>query len=423
MKSKPTTLNQSLLNPKQEISSHKEEPKLKLRKPSFYIPESMENNEFNSNISEKKNDIEVCINNSYSFKSGPDFDTFCQPFFHGTYQKIRMPFFRMPIGDQSKFQSGITCMQEKGNGNNFKFPPNHFLLNRLDNEKEDYFKEINDETKNKNDNKINGKNDEPNFLFNNLRGSFYNNWIQEKNNLGLNSFVNKETNSSNIINNCGTKFFTNHNYGYKCSCSKTQCNRKYCECFNSGNYCVDCNCKNCSNKPPANIYTNKHPSDELSKNKKSKIICTCTKSGCNKNYCECFKSGQKCSLLCRCISCENNDQITNKHYNKNNDNFESCLVNSIFIIKNNITIENTKNKKNYEKFKTTLDEGVAPPAQGDFMAICKKRNREEKKYDKINFVNNKKISNNSHEVNRFNNSLFDKNGKIILSKINLIQAN
>ena len=422
MKSKPTTSNKCLLNKKQENFSLKEEPNSKLIKPSFYIPESTENNEFNSNISEKKNDIEICINNSYSFKSGPDYDMFCQPFFHGTYQKIRMPFFRMPMGDQSKLQSCITYMQEKGNDNNFKFAPNHFLLNRLDNEKEDYFKEIKDKSKNRNDNKINDKNSEFNYLFNNFRENFFNNWIQEKNNLSLNTNMNKETNSSNYINTSGTKFFTNHNYGYKCSCSKTQCNRKYCECFNSGNYCVDCNCKNCSNKPPANIYTNKHPSDELSKNKKSKIICTCTKSGCNKNYCECFKSGQKCSMLCRCISCENNDQITNNHYIKNNDNFECCLVNSIFIIKNIIIIENTKNKKNCEKFKTTLDEEVAPPAQGDFVAICKKRNREEKNYDKINSINNKKISNNSHEVNRFNNSLFDKNGKIILSNINLIKA-
>ena len=416
MKNKPTTSSQCLLNQKQKSFSHKEEPKPKLIKPSFYIPETKESNEFSSNISEKKNDIEVCISNSYSFKSGPDYDMFCQPFFRGTYQKIRMPFFRMPMGDQSKFQSCATSMQEKGNDNNFKFAPNYFLLNRLDNEKEDYFKEIKDESKNKNDNKNN------NYLFNNLREDFYNNWIQEKNNLSLNTSMNKEKNSSNNINNSGTKFFTNHNYGYKCSCSKTQCNRKYCECFNSGNYCVDCNCKNCTNKPPANIYTNKHPSDELSKNKKSKIICTCTKSGCNKNYCECFKSGQKCSILCRCISCENNDQITNNHYNKNNDNFESCLVNSIFIIKNNITIENLKNKKNCEKFKTTLDEGVAPPAQGDFVTIGKKRSREEKQYGKINSIHNTKKSNNSHEVNRFNNSLFNNNGKIILSNINLIKA-
>ena len=78
-----------------------------------------------------------------------------------------------------------------------------------------------------------------------------------------------------------------------------------CECFNSGNYCIDCNCKNFNNKPPINSYTNKQPTED-SKNKKE-IICTCTKNGCNENYCECFKNDQKFSSLCRCISCKNND--------------------------------------------------------------------------------------------------------------------
>ena len=80
----------------------------------------------------------------------------------------------------------------------------------------------------------------------------------EEENNNIEKLNNQEKNNGANI----TKFFTNHNYGYKCSCSKTQCNRKYCECFNSGNYCVDCNCKNCNNKPPANSYTNKHPKKE-----------------------------------------------------------------------------------------------------------------------------------------------------------------
>jgi len=424
MKSKLTTSNQYFLKQKQENFSHKEEPKSTLIRPTFYIPGSTENDEFSSNISEKKNDIEVRIDNSYSFKSGPDYDMFYQPFYHGTYQKIRMPFFRMPIGDQSKFQSRMTCMQENGNPNNFKFEPNKFLLNQLVNEKNDYFKEIKDESKNKNGNINNNKNNDCNYLFNYLSGNYNNNWIQEKNASGLNMSMNKPTNSNNNTNNSGTKFFTNHNYGYKCSCSKTQCNRKYCECFNSGNYCVDCNCKNCNNKPPVNTYTNKHPSDELSKNKKNKIICTCTKSSCNKNYCECFKSGQKCSSLCRCISCENNDEITNNNNkNKNNDNLQCCLANSIFILKNNLIIENIKNQKNCEKFKTSLDEGVAPPVQGDYVALCKKRKREEKKCDNENFNGNKKINKNTCEVNLFKDSLFDNNGKVILRHLNLIHIN
>ena len=422
MKSRQTTSNENLLKQKQENFFHKEEPKTTLIKPSFYIPGQMDNNEFSSNFSEKKNEIEVRIDNSFSFKNGPDYDMLNQPFYQGAYQKIRMPIFRMPMEDQSKLQSRTTYVQKKENGNNFKFEPNKFLLNRLDNEKNDYFREIKDEIKNENGNINHIKNNDCNYLFNYLSGKFNNNWIQEKNTLNLNMSINKATNSCNNINNSGTKFFTNHNYGYKCSCSKTQCNRKYCECFNSGNYCVDCNCKNCNNKPPVNTYTNKHPSGELSKNKKNKIICTCTKSGCNKNYCECFKNGQKCSPLCRCISCENNDEIINNNH-KNNDNFERCLANSIFIIKNNITIEKIKNKKNCEKLKTSLDEDVAPPVQGNFVAIGKKRNREEKKCDNENFINNKKINKNSCEVNFFKDSLFDNNGKVILRHLNLIHIN
>ena len=414
MKSRQIASNQCLLKQKQENLSHKEEPKSTLIKPSFYIPEPMKNNEFSSNSSKKKNDIEVRIEKTPSFQSGPDYDMFYQPFYHGAYQKIRMPFFRMPMGDQSKLQTVMTCMQKKENGNNIKFEYTKSLLNKLDDEKIDYYKEIKVENKKENGITNNNKNNDCNYLFNYLREKYNNNWIQEKNTSNLNMGMNKETNSNNNINNSGTKFFTNHNYGYKCSCSKTQCNRKYCECYNSGNYCVDCNCKNCNNKPPINTYTNKHPSGELSKNKKSKIICTCTKSGCNKNYCECYKNGQKCSSLCRCISCENNDEITNN--NKNNDNFECCLANSIFIIKNNITIEN----KNCEKFKTSLEEGIAPPVARNFIGICKKRNREEKKYNNENFNDNKKINQNSCEVNLFKDSLFDNNGKVILRHLNLI---
>jgi hypothetical protein len=56
------------------------------------------------------------------------------------------------------------------------------------------------------------------------------------------------------------------------------------------------------------------------------------------------------------------------------------------------------------------------------VTIGKKRSREEKQYGQINSIHNTKKNNNSHEVNRFNNSLFDNNGKIILSNINLIKA-
>ena len=127
--------------------------------------------------------------------------------------------------------------------------------------------------------------------------------------------------------------FTHHNYGYKCCCTKTQCVRKYCECFNQGRYCVDCDCKNCLNQLP------KFSSTNIKNIPNKNVICTCTKSGCNKNYCECFKNGEKCTSLCRCVNCENCDKIKNK-----NLNLEVCLANSVYIIHNILVIEDINNK-------------------------------------------------------------------------------
>ena len=38
----------------------------------------------------------------------------------------------------------------------------------------------------------------------------------------------------------------------------------------------------------------------------------CTKSFCNKKYCECYKAGEGCKDNCRCLNCENNKQQAKK---------------------------------------------------------------------------------------------------------------
>ena len=56
----------------------------------------------------------------------------------------------------------------------------------------------------------------------------------------------------------------------------------------------------------------------------------------------------------------------------------------------------------------------------NFLAICKKRKREETKNNEENFEKKKKICKNTEEIELFNDSLFDKNGQVILRHINLI---
>ena len=43
-------------------------------------------------------------------------------------------------------------------------------------------------------------------------------------------------------------------------------------------------------------------------------ICNCSKSNCLKRYCECFKQGRKCDDSCRCQGCRNKDGLTHTDY-------------------------------------------------------------------------------------------------------------
>ena len=259
------------------------------RNPSNFIPRT-QNNIFNSSVSREI--FSDFINSFCSSKSGKDNEIDGDPFIQAQFKNINQYSYEPTMGIQTckmpNFYNGI--------GKTFKLETKQILFNDLE--------PNNGENKEENENMT---------LFE-----------------GKKSGKNIINSSSNNAIKAG-KFFINHNFGAKCSCTKTKCKRKYCECFNSGNYCIDCDCKNCQNQKPTNVYTNKHP-ENTSEIKKSKEICTCLKSGCNKNYCECFKSGNKCSLLCRCFGCENNEENTQITNNK----FQCCHVNRIYIIKNKI---------------------------------------------------------------------------------------
>ena len=45
--------------------------------------------------------------------------------------------------------------------------------------------------------------------------------------------------------------------------------------------------------------------------------CTCKKSQCRKKYCECYSAGLKCSEFCECKDCHNSTLHDHNFMNKN----------------------------------------------------------------------------------------------------------
>ena len=147
-----------------------------------------------------------------------------------------------------------------------------------------------------------------------------------------------------------------------CNCTKTKCMKKYCECFANKRFCKDCHCQDCMNRFP--LYNNNNNNIRYL-TETDLINCTCTKSNCNKKYCECYKSGKKCNDKCRCLNCmnlnssnastnivinNNNNNIINKSKENNNDNKESD-INNINNKSNNEEEINIISRKSSSRFK------------------------------------------------------------------------
>ena len=241
----------------------------------------------------------------------------------------------------------------------------------------------------------------------------------------------KKDNEININNNnkvatSNKLFFTEYGMGYKCNCTKTGCNKYYCQCYNQGRYCHGCNCQNCQNKMPDFISSNKRPKKQEEKQKAINVSCTCTKSGCNKNYCECYKNKTKCNSQCRCRNCENIETDKTEIIFDNNQKlkYECCEANSVYIIKNKITVEDLS-KKN-RKIRIIMNDILSSSLFSDNIIIGKKTKRRDN--NENNFLSNKK-SKISEEFtdesmkgkkNDFDESdLFDKEGKLILTHIKI----
>ena len=79
---------------------------------------------------------------------------------------------------------------------------------------------------------------------------------------------------------------------HRCTCVKTRCMKNYCECFKMGLVCTnDCGCVACGNRERLFLTSSNR---EITK-------CKCQKSHCLKKYCECHSSGKRCSPECKCF--------------------------------------------------------------------------------------------------------------------------
>ncbi|XP_046845208.1 protein lin-54 homolog isoform X3 [Xenia sp. Carnegie-2017] len=106
-----------------------------------------------------------------------------------------------------------------------------------------------------------------------------------------------------------------------CNCTKSQCLKLYCDCFANGEFCNHCNCNNCSNNMEHEQERSKaikaclernpyafHPKIGKGKGETERRHnkgCHCKRSGCLKNYCECYEAKILCTSICKCTGCKN----------------------------------------------------------------------------------------------------------------------
>ena len=99
-----------------------------------------------------------------------------------------------------------------------------------------------------------------------------------------------------------------------CYCRASKCLKLYCACFAAGKPCDGCNCQGCLNvdggaqREAAVKATLARDPDAFASRKTKGRACACKRSRCLKRYCECFEAGQFCADDCVCLDCENTER-------------------------------------------------------------------------------------------------------------------
>ncbi|PAA72531.1 hypothetical protein BOX15_Mlig012948g1 [Macrostomum lignano] len=111
-----------------------------------------------------------------------------------------------------------------------------------------------------------------------------------------------------------------------CNCNKSHCLKLYCECFSEGQLCHNCNCNGCMNNLDFEQVRQKAIKSVLNRNpfafhpkigkgegeRRHNKGCNCKRSGCLKNYCECFEAKISCTNMCRCQGCKNTEESVHR---------------------------------------------------------------------------------------------------------------
>ncbi|XP_051740635.1 spexin prohormone 2 isoform X2 [Ctenopharyngodon idella] len=114
-----------------------------------------------------------------------------------------------------------------------------------------------------------------------------------------------------------------------CNCTKSQCLKLYCECFANGEVCNNCKCVNCYNNTEHDLERSQAIKACLERNpgafrpkigsrKQGNVKgrhtkgCNCKRSGCLKNYCECYEAKIMCTSTCKCVGCRNYEESPSK---------------------------------------------------------------------------------------------------------------